>query len=310
MIEPSSGSQGMQPWTVACLLLLVTLFSFAFIGPFIGLAVAFPFYDGKPMDFINDLSNPIGKESMKMIYLTVQGFTTLFGLAIIPALVWKAMTHRPILGLFKGTPLKPIHFLIVAGIVLFYTGFISALTEWNAGIDLPDGAFENFAKSMEKQLSEVTKYLTTYTGVGEYLAGAFVIAVLAGFGEEMVFRGLLQPELHKATGNIHFAIWTSAIFFSALHMQFYGFVPRVFLGALFGYLYYWSGNLIVPMFAHFFNNFLAVTSIYLGLTDLPGMETEKPESAPWYAVVIMTAVCAALIYLFQKQFKKTDDIRA
>jgi len=121
---------------------------------------------------------------------------------------------------------------------------------------------------------------------------------------------LLQPELHKATGNIHFAIWTSAVFFSAMHMQFYGFVPRVFLGALFGYLYYWSGNLILPMFAHFFNNFVAVTSIYFGWSDLPGVDTEKPESTPWYVVIIMTVICAALIFFFQKQFKKTDDIRA
>lgn len=307
---PRPQPKGMAPWTVACLTLLVTLFGFAFIGPFIGMAIAFPFYDGKPMDFITDLANPIGKEQMKMLYLTVQGCTTFFGLALIPALIWRAMTNRPIFGLFKGTQLKPIHFLIVAGIVFFYTGFISALTEWNANIDLPDGAFENFAKTMEEQLSEVTKFLTNYTGFGQYLVGVFVIAVLAGFGEELVFRGLLQPELQKATGNVHFAIWTSAIFFSALHMQFYGFIPRVFLGALFGYLYYWSGNLILPMFAHFVNNFLAVTSIYLGLTDLPGMESDKPESAPWYAVVIMTALCIVLIYLFQKQFKKTDDIRA
>jgi membrane protease YdiL (CAAX protease family) len=239
----------------------------------------------------------------------VQGCTTFIGLAVIPALAWRAMTHKPIFGLFKGTQLKPIHFLLIAGIVFFYMGLISLLTEWNANIDLPDGRFEDFAKSMERQLSEVTKYLTSYSGVGQYLAGVLVIAVLAGFGEELVFRGLLQPQLHKATGNIHFAIWTSAIFFSAMHMQFYGFIPRVFLGALFGYLYYWSGNIIVPMFAHFFNNFFAVTAVYLGLSDLPGMDTEKTESAPWYVVIIMTVVCAALVYLFQKQFRKTDDIR-
>jgi len=137
-----------------------------------------------------------------------------------------------------------------------------------------------------------------------------VIAVLAGFGEELVFRGLLQPELHKATGNIHFAIWTSAIFFSALHMQFYGFIPRMFLGALFGYLYYWSGNLIIPMFAHFFNNFMAVTSIYYGFSDLPGMESDKPESAPWYLVIFMTAICGLLIYVFQKAFRNRDDVAA
>ncbi len=163
---------------------------------------------------------------------------------------------------------------------------------------------------MEEQLAEITKYLTSFTNFGQYLFGVLVIGILAGIGEEIVFRGLIQPQLYKATGNIHFAIWASAIFFSALHLQFYGFVPRVFLGALFGYLYFWSGNLWVPIFAHFTNNFLAVSSIYFGLSEVPGMETENPEQAPWYAVLVMTVICAALIYLFQKQFKTTDDLRA
>jgi membrane protease YdiL (CAAX protease family) len=81
----------------------------------------------------------------------------------------------------------------------------------------------------------------------------------------------------------------------------------MFLGALFGYLYYWSGNLIVPMFAHFFNNFVAVSSIYFGLSDIPGMEIDKPEAPPWYVVFIMTVVCGLLIFLFHRQFPKTSD---
>jgi membrane protease YdiL (CAAX protease family) len=318
MIEPGSEPLEIQtprrrepnPWTVAFVVLIVTLIGFSLIGPFIGLAIAYPFYDGKPLDYINDIANPIGNESMKVLYYIVQGCTTFFGLAVIPALFWKAMTRKPIFSLFKGTPLKPVHFLLIIGIVFFYLGFMSTLVEWNKNIDLPDGAFETWAKTLEEQLSEVTKFLTSFTTFGQYLLGVFVIAVLAGIGEEIVFRGLLQPQLFKATGNIHFAIWVSAIFFSALHLQFYGFFPRVFLGALFGYLYYWSGNLFIPMFAHFVNNFLAVSSIYLGFSEVPGME-ESEEQVPWYAVVFMTAVCGVLIYTFYKQFQKnTDDIRA
>lgn len=312
MIEPGPGGveipkparREANPWTVAMVVLLVTLISFSLIGPFIGLAIAFPFYGGSPMDYINDIANPVGNESMKMLYMIVQGCTTLFGLAIIPALFWKAMRQKPVFSLFKGTPLKPVHFLMIIGIVFFYLGFMSVIMEWNSNIDLPDGAFETWAKSLEEQLAEVTKFLTSFSNVGQYLVGVLVIAVLAGIGEEIVFRGLIQPELHKATGNIHFAIWTSAIFFSALHLQFYGFFPRVILGAVFGYLYYWSGNLIIPMFAHFVNNALAVSAVYLGLSEVPGMETENPEQAPWYVVVIMTALCGLLMYMFQKEFQK------
>jgi uncharacterized protein len=98
-----------------------------------------------------------------------------------------------------------------------------------------------------------------------------------------------------------------------MHLQFYGFVPRVLLGALFGYLYYWSGNLIVPIFAHFVNNFIQVTLIYMGLTDAPGMETEDPTAMPWYGVVLSTAICGLLLYRFRATQPKSlspDDIPA
>ncbi|MEI9918817.1 MAG: type II CAAX endopeptidase family protein [Bacteroidota bacterium] len=299
-----------DPWSVAIFTFLVTLAAFVIVAPFIGMGIAYPFYNGDGMEYLEDLQNPIGNESMKMIYYFIQGFATLFGLAIIPAFFWQRLTHKPALGLFKGTPLKPIHFLITAGIVFFFLGFMSVVMEWNSNIDLPNGSFENWAKSTEEQLAEITRYLTSFSNVGQYLVGVFVIAILAGIGEELVFRGLLQPELHKATGNIHVAIWVSALFFSALHLQFYGFFPRMLLGALFGYLYYWSGNLFVPMFAHFANNFLAVSSIYFGLSEVPGMETEPTQQEPWYVVFVMTAICGTLIYIFYKQFQKPDDVRA
>ncbi|MEJ0029320.1 MAG: hypothetical protein WDO15_02625 [Bacteroidota bacterium] len=141
-----------SPWTVAFVVSIVTLFSFYLLGPFIGMAVAYPFYDGKPMDFLQDLATPIGNESMKMIYLIVQGCATLFGLAIIPTLFWKTMTRRPMLSLFDGIRLKPIHFLMTAGIVFFYLGFNSVVMEWNANIDLPDGSFETWRSRWKSNL--------------------------------------------------------------------------------------------------------------------------------------------------------------
>jgi uncharacterized protein len=90
-----------------------------------------------------------------------------------------------------------------------------------------------------------------------------VIGVFAGIGEEMFFRGLIQPKIKYYLGSAHWGVWITAIIFSAIHVQFYGFLPRVFLGALFGYLYMYSGSLIYPILAHIFNNSLTVIMIYL-----------------------------------------------
>jgi len=109
---------------------------------------------------------------------------------------------------------------------------------------------------------------------------------------------MLQPQLQRATNNIHVAIWISAFLFSSLHMQFFGFVPRLFLGALFGYLYYWSGNLIVPMVAHFINNGFSVIMLYLHQLGKIDIDVESTKAVPWSAVISGTILTfALLVYL-------------
>src|SRR5690606_29708330 len=113
---------------------------------------------------------------------------------------------------------------------------------WNAKLILPEfmSDTEIWMKAMEQQLMEFTLFLTDFQTVPELLIGLLVIGLLAGIGEEMFFRGLIQPKMHLYTGNAHAGIWLTAFIFSAIHVQFYGFLPRMFLGGLFGYLYYYS----------------------------------------------------------------------
>ena len=313
---PPTGRRLPSPWTVAMVVLLITLGSFGLIGPLVGIVVAYVIYGNFDMDFMQFvllLGDPIGQESLRTTLLIVQAFATVVGLAVIPPLFWKTMTRRPIVSLFQGPPVKLIYYVMSVGIVIFFAGPNSVFIDWNAHIDLPDGALENWAKDLETRAAELTEYMVSFSSVGQYLLGVLVIAILPAIGEEIVFRGLLQPELQKGTGNAHVGIWLSAIFFSALHLQFYGFFPRVFLGALFGYLYYWSGNnLGVPMFAHFVNNFFQVTAIYLGVIDLPGVEGEDPAPMPWYGVAIFTVLCGALLYWFRAMYSNRvtpDDVR-
>jgi hypothetical protein len=52
----------------------------------------------------------------------------------------------------------------------------------------------------------------------------------------------------------HLAVWVTSLIFSLVHFQFYGFLPRLFLGALLGYLFLYTGNLWIPILFHFINN--------------------------------------------------------
>jgi membrane protease YdiL (CAAX protease family) len=297
----TEGSARQSEWLRVLAILGVSLFGFIFIGPIVGFFMALPFYEGNLFSFMDDMVNPFGKDNMRLVLYIIQGGASFVGLALVPAYYWYR-TRRTSLVRFVDHPrISWVDVALVVAIVITFMGFNSIFIEWNSKIDLPGtSGFEQWARDTEDKATQLTKFLTEFSSVGQFILGFFVIAVLAAIAEEFVFRGLLQPALEKATGNIHVAIWVSAILFSALHMQFFGFLPRVFLGALFGYLYFWSGNLLIPMLAHFVNNGFSVIMIYLNQKEFAGVDLENPEAAPWPVTMICTLLTAALLYYFRK----------
>jgi uncharacterized protein len=133
-----------------------------------------------------------------------------------------------------------------------------------------------------------------------------VIGVLPAIGEEIVFRGIIQNQLFRATHNKHVAIWIAAILFSAIHFQFFGFVPRMLLGALFGYLYYWSGNLWMSVIAHFANNGFSVLAMYFYQKGAIGFDVEDTESVPAHFVIFSALLTAGLLFYFYKYYQNRN----
>ncbi|MBC8600428.1 CPBP family intramembrane metalloprotease [Parabacteroides acidifaciens] len=120
---------------------------------------------------------------------------------------------------------------------------------------------ENWMRAQEKTAEELTLMLLAGKGIVTLLFNLLVIALAAGITEEFLFRGAVQRVIGGWTRNHHIIIWSAAILFSAFHMQFFGFLPRMLLGAYFGYLLYWGRNIWIPVFAHFTNNAFAVISM-------------------------------------------------
>jgi len=115
---------------------------------------------------------------------------------------------------------------------------------------------EDAAKVMIEKFMKVDSF-------GGLMFNIFMIAVLPALGEELMFRGVIQRIFSNWTKNYHWGIWITAFLFSAMHMQFYGFLPRMALGAMFGYLLVWTGTMWVPILAHFVNNLMGVLGYYL-----------------------------------------------
>lgn len=180
--------------------------------------------------------------------------------------------------------------------------FNALLVYWNAQLVLPESmaGLESWMKEMETQLMELTKYLTDFQTIPELLTGILVIGVLAGMGEEMFFRGVIQPKMQLYTKSAHWGIWLTAIIFSAIHVQFYGFLPRVFLGALFGYLYHYSGSLLYPILAHIFNNALTVLMIYLSNQGVLDFDLESTDTVSYPAALTGLLVLVVGFFYFKK----------
>lgn len=146
--------------------------------------------------------------------------------------------------------IKPYIQAIAAWILISPT--INLTAELNNMLTLPDflAPIEAWMKAQEESMANVTDLMLK----GNWLACLFVIAFTAGVTEEFFFRGALLNIFKRLSRNKHVAIWTAAIIFSAVHLQFYGFIPRMLLGAFFGYLVCWTGNIWIAVFTHFCNN--------------------------------------------------------
>lgn len=147
--------------------------------------------------------------------------------------------------------------------IVLFSPFITLTGLWNRQMQLPDfmRPIEIWMQSQEALAEQLTQALLQEEGIFVIISNLIVVAVTAAITEEFLFRGALQRIIGKWTRKPHVTIWITAILFSAFHMQFYGFLPRLLLGAYFGYLLYWSRSIWLPVFAHFINNAFAVIAM-------------------------------------------------
>jgi membrane protease YdiL (CAAX protease family) len=215
---------------------------------------------------------------------------------------------------------KKIHYLGVTKIphittlayaafaMLFAMPLINWLSELNQQMHLPASFhhIEVWMKNSEDKAAKLTEAFMNTTSVKGLLLNLFVVAFMAAVSEEIFFRGIVQNVLGECFKNVHIAVWTGAILFSAFHMQFFGFFPRMIMGAFLGYLYLWSGSLWPSMLAHFVNNGIATLLFWLNKRGIisEGAENIGIGNDQLILVVSSGIVVSGLIYLLYKKEKQ------
>ena len=299
-----------MPW-----LQMVVLTAYTIVGLFgfmlISQAIILPFFNFDLEVWKEVITYPTESPQARLPLLISQGITSLGAFFIMPLLFMRKFMKQS-LGSFFSTP-APIGQPLAMTVIITFSFMVvnSIVVEWNQDLSLPSflSWFESQAKSKEAQLQQMTEYLTNFSGFLQFLVGLIVIAVIPAIGEEFLFRGLLQNMFAKGFGNHHVAIWLTALLFGAFHFQFYGVFPRMLLGVLFGYLYYWSGHLSLAMIGHFINNGFTLVTLYLYSVGVIEYDiAANPELPPTALLLLFALICGALLIVFRLYFKEDPQI--
>jgi membrane protease YdiL (CAAX protease family) len=299
--------ESLTPFTriLFSVLLVISCFSAMFL---LGLLLAGPLFGIGIKDIISSLSD---FSNVKTIML-LQYFQVIqsFGLFIFPALLAGWFFERSSLRyLSLRKPSRWLVFVVTLALMFAFLPFLNWTVSLNESMQLPGflKGIEDWMKTAEEEAAKLTEAFMIMPTFGAFMFNMFMIAVLPAIGEEFMFRGLLQRLLKEWLGSVHMAIIISAFFFSAMHMQFYGFFPRMMLGIIFGYMFYWSGSLWVPVWAHFINNGAAVTFAFLARRGIVGGDYENFGATDNVYLIVLSGISLLVLLWFIYRLKPDPD---
>ena len=287
-----------NPWSQLALFLGLFGVSFMITG-----VISIFIYQANGIDPQNfDLTKPDVISTMKAVQAVMS--VVLF---MLPSLVFAHFTftgrYSYFLG-FRKAEKSNMYILAVIGILLAFP-FVMWLGYLNQQIELPE-----YLNRLEEDASRQMAGFLKVNKPTDVIVNLLIVAALPAIGEELCFRGALQRIIIHLTKNPWTGIIVTAFLFSALHMQFQGFLPRMFLGVMLGTFYWYSASLWTSIAAHFVYNAAQVLMVSYN----PEFATGNPEFPVLYAVASGLVVWA-IVWYYRRQSNitwskvyRTDDL--
>ncbi len=303
--EDQEGSKVQQHWLLSLTVLVLIVFGTMVLFQTLALYLV-PYLFGIPYVQLPDLlTGEMNHENARLAFLFIQGFGGGLGFLFGGWLFIRLVDKKSLNWKQQFQHTKFMQLVIIVPLLVGFVLFNSLFVYLNMNLEFPEvlSGLESMLRAQEDQLMELTKFLTDFENLTEMLVGLLVIGILAGIGEEYLFRGIIQPKVHHYTGNKHLGVWITAFIFAAIHFQFYGLFPRLMLGALFGYLYLYSGSLVFPMLAHILNNAFTVVMIYLNKLNVITFDLEEGGELYWHYIFVGLIIFIMSLGLFIKESK-------
>jgi membrane protease YdiL (CAAX protease family) len=303
-MERSSLLSHMSPFS-KFLFLITIAFTTYLATVFIGFLAGIPFFGSS---FYTQLGNIDSNDPANLPLLKYFQIISQLGFFIFPALIYSYLMGRQVTSyLFIDKNPDWVTALLVCILLILSMPAINWLIELNGRLQLPSSLkdIDDWMKKSEQDAASVTSLFLSNSSWGGFLVNILMMVLLPAIGEEFIFRGVLIRIFREWTGNIHWAVVLSALFFSAMHFQFFGFIPRMVLGLLLGYVFVWSANLWMPIIMHLINNAFTVVAAFLIERGYLDVKLDELDSQPvfWEVGLSVLMSLSLLWIIFQRQKK-------
>jgi uncharacterized protein len=240
--------------------------------------------------------------ALKLLHVVIS-----IGAMLIPAWFFpKALEQNQGQFLQISSNIRPLFWPIAFLMILVNIPFVSWLVELNSRFHLPESlaGLEAQLKASEELANSMTKAFLSGTTTVDLLINLFVVALIPAITEEFLFRGALQRFINYCFGNTHAAVLSAALIFSAIHGQIYGFLPRMVLGMLLGYIFAYSGSIWPAVVVHFINNAISILVVHFKLEETGWAVFNESYHFPVYAILLSVVACVSLVYLMHRNHQQ------
>ncbi len=253
------------------------------------------------------LSMAIDYNNPKTKFLVSFPVQNLFAFILPACIGMRFFSHNPVKSMRLRHGIRWIDAVVVLLVAACSVPIINWTAWWNSSLHLPESmsVVEEVLRAMEDEALAQTDIAVKGNSLGWMLMMVLGVGVITGIGEEFFFRGGLLACFANNKVNIHWAVLFVAITFSAIHFQFFGFIPRMLIGIWLGYLWYWSGSLWVPILAHAVNNGSVVVVNYLGEQGMISLQQFDSIGVENPAILVgSVVVTVAIICVYGKMFRR------
>jgi hypothetical protein len=242
---------------------------------------------------LQDINKWDSKNPNMILFIRGMLLIQFLGLFVIPSLLFGYFSDpKPARYLGLKPPGQGFYWILGAAALLVSIPFVEYMGLINQKLII-GGEAQKWMKSMEEEAAKQVQFMLSKHTPGELFLNLIFISLFAGIGEELFFRGVLQRLFIKLTKSPWAGIIITAILFSGFHLQFFGFLPRLFLGVLLGALYWYSGSLWTAMLAHFIYDGLIIVLVYFK----PGMVNDPNATIIDSAQLSLMALFSAALTL-------------